>query len=52
MQLAVVELSQGSHKSKQGFEIRIKDLQINKFKKYIACAKVRVLKVEILNCTA
>jgi hypothetical protein len=41
MQLAVVALSQGSHKFKQGIEIRIKDLQINNSKKYIACAKVK-----------
>jgi hypothetical protein len=39
MQLAVVALSQGSHKSKQGIEIRIKDLQINKFKKIYSLCK-------------
>lgn len=48
--VAVVASSQGSHISKQGIEIRIKDLQINKFKKifiyiYIAHAKGKVLKV-------
>jgi len=39
MQLAVVALSQGSHKSKQGIEIRIKILQINKFKKIYSLYK-------------
>jgi hypothetical protein len=39
MQLAVVALSQGSHKSKQDNKTKIKDLQINKFKKINSLCK-------------